>query len=1091
VSASARERAPTQAQFARLGRFAIRFRWLIVAGWIGLVVLGTVTLPSLSSNSKANNAQFLSSSSPSVEAAKLAAPFQGKSASLTAILIAARASGPLTAADLAAVGRAEHAAQQVPGVALVRDEGVSRDGTAAQALVTVTPAASNSAGASKAVVDAVRASFTRVGAPPGLGLHLTGQLAISVDSSNTHSGAIAMFTLLFVVVLLFVVYRAALAPLITLVPAVLSFVLAGRLVGAAAKAGLSMPSVSQQLLIVLLLGAGTDYGLFLSSRVREELTRGAEPRAAVVAAMGPIGEAIAYSAATVIAALLTLLLATFAIYRGLGPALAIGIAVLLAATLTLTPALLAIFGRAAFWPSHPRPGHQRPGAWGQVAERVVKHPRRTLAAGVALLAALALGLVGYRTAPITSNAAPAGSDSAAGQQLLAAHFPKATVGGDQLLLRYPNPVWQHPATLAAAQQQLDAAPVLRSITGPLGPSAGRLSPTTLAGLHQTLGPAGTLPQSPPPSSNIAPSLYRPYRQTAQFISPDGRTIQYYAVLSAGAVGSTPAADQIPQAQTALNSVARTTGASASGVAGQDASAHDINTASTSSLELVVPIVLVVIFVLLALLLRSLIAPWYLTLTVALSYLASLGFAMLVFVHLGPNSGLIFVLPLLMFVFSMALGEDYNILIMSRIREETGKHASFRQAVAHAMAITGTTVTSAGIILAGTFAVLGIAGGSSEAQQLGFSIAFGVLLDTFFVRTLLIPSIAVLLGRWNWWPSHLSHQPKQPPRPAGPPLNPSPARSANQRMSDRTPALAIPRRFRTPKAYLGWAFALLVPVALSSGALGNELRVLGLAITGSVSVDLLLALALGLTAERLGPHGLERSRKPPWRGLLARRRPPKPFWPSGALLAGAIIGLLLDPSSPPWVAFAAGALASVSKHTIRYRARHIFNPAAFGLLAGSLLFSEQISWWGALPALPLTASILMILAGAIVLDRSRKLPSAIAFLTTYYGIYLTVAITDPHHATEAFRSPISNAIFFFALFMLSDPPTAPTTIRAQLTYGALIAAIGATLELTSHSQTFLLVALCAGNLYAAASRARRTRHRRGIPRSQECRMNPSP
>jgi putative drug exporter of the RND superfamily len=210
-------------------------------------------------------------------------------------------------------------------------------------------------------------------------------------------------------------------------------------------------------------------------------------------------------------------------------------------------------------------------------------------------------------------------------------------------------------------------------------------------------------------------------------------------------------------RTALDKVAESTGAAARGIAGQDASAHDIDAASTSSLELVVPIVLVLILGLLVLLLRSLIAPWYLVLTVALSYLASLGFAMLVFVHLGASTGLIFVLPLLMFVFSMALGEDYNILIISRIREEAGNHRTFDDAVAHAIGVTGTTVTSAGIILAGTFAVLGIAGGSSEAQQLGFSVAFGVLLDTFFVRTLLIPSIAVLLGRWNWWPSQLASQ----------------------------------------------------------------------------------------------------------------------------------------------------------------------------------------------------------------------------------------------------------------------------------------------------------------------------------------------
>jgi RND superfamily putative drug exporter len=311
--------------------------------------------------------------------------------------------------------------------------------------------------------------------------------------------------------------------------------------------------------------------------------------------------------------------------------------------------------------------------------------------------------------------------------------------------------------------------VFRSITGPLGPGAGQLSPTTLAQLHQTLGPANTLPQRPPASSKVSANVYRAYRQTAQFISLDGRTVQYYAVLSAGAVGSTAAADQIPQARTALARVARSTGAAANGIAGQDAFAHDINAASSTSLELVIPIVLTLIIVLLAFLLRSLIAPWYLALTVGLSYLASLGFAMLVFVHLGGSSGLIFVLPLLMFVFSMALGEDYNILIISRIREEAGNRQSFNEAVAHAIGITGSTVTSAGIILAGTFAVLGIAGGSSEAQQLGFSIAFGVLLDTFFVRTLLIPSIAVLLGRWNWWPSHLSNQPIQTATAAPPPV----------------------------------------------------------------------------------------------------------------------------------------------------------------------------------------------------------------------------------------------------------------------------------------------------------------------------------
>jgi len=568
----------------------------------------------------------------------------------------------------------------------------------------VTAAAANSNTAARDVVDGIRASFSRVGAPDGLSFHLAGPLAVSVDASGGSAGNITRFTLIFVIVLLFIVYRAALAPLITLIPAALAVALSGLLIAQLARAGVSVASIAQLLLIVLLLGAGSDYGLFLSFRFREELARGTEPRQALITAVARVGEAITYSGLTVAAALLTLLLAPFGIYRGLGPALALGIGVMLAAALTLTPSLLAIFGGAAFWPSRLKPGTQRAGLWGRVAERVVRHPVLTLTAGVVLFGALAAGLIGYRTGGLT-NSAPAGSDSAAGAAVLAARFPRANAGSDQLLLRFDSPV-RDTAVLTQVQAQLAAAPVFRSVTGPL---------TSLA----------------------------------------GRTVQYYSVLKAGPVGSTSAANAIPAARDALTAVARASGAHASGIAGQDASAYDINSASNASLTLVVPIVLVLMLVLLGLMLRSLVAPWYLALTVGLSYLASLGFAMIVFVHLAGNDGLIFVLPLLLFVFSMALGEDYNILVMSRIREEAHHARSLSEALTRAIGVTGGTVTSAGIILAGTFVVLGLAGGRGDAQQLGFSIAFGVVLDTFFVRTLLVPSLARLLGRWNWWPAALS------------------------------------------------------------------------------------------------------------------------------------------------------------------------------------------------------------------------------------------------------------------------------------------------------------------------------------------------
>jgi RND superfamily putative drug exporter len=188
------------------------------------------------------------------------------------------------------------------------------------------------------------------------------------------------------------------------------------------------------------------------------------------------------------------------------------------------------------------------------------------------------------------------------------------------------------------------------------------------------------------------------------------------------------------------------------VAGQAAFDYDIATASDADLVHIVPIVLLVIGALLAIVLRSLVAPLYLLASVGVSYLASLGLAVLVFVKIGGQPGLNFLLPFLMFVFLLALGEDYNILVMTRIREEA-QSSALGPAVQRAINATGTTVTSAGMVLAGTFLVLTVAGGS-QVQQIGFGIAAGILMDTFLVRTLLIPSTAVLLGRWNWWPSRL-------------------------------------------------------------------------------------------------------------------------------------------------------------------------------------------------------------------------------------------------------------------------------------------------------------------------------------------------
>ena len=743
--------------FEAIARFSVKFRWLIIIVWIIAVPLAIKTLPSLSSVTTSNNSAFLPASSPSEKAVGLTAAFQGKNTEATAIIVASNPSGPLSTADNAAIARLETSVSKLRSISLVKDQATSKDGQVKEILVGAT--SSGFSLSSQQFIDSVRRAFTQVQAPADLNFHLTGPMAEAIDantSSNTTKNNTQIFILLFIVVLLFVVYRSLLAPLITLIPAGLSLMIASPVIAESTKIGVQVSPVTQLLLIVLLLGAGTDYGLFLVFRVREELRRGYDAKEAVIQALSKVGKVITFSALTVSAALLSLLLASFGFYKGLGPALAIGIAILLLAGLTLLPALLTVFGRSAFWPIKNRVvKQQKIGLWGRVADRVITHPVITLAVGIILLGSLTVGLVGYRTGGFSNNGPPAKSDSAIGSQIIAAHFPAANNNPQELLLKFNQPIWNNLNGVARAEQELSSAPVFKSIAGPINVGGTALSAGEIGSMYQWLGPPGLLPVTQPASLNISPLLYQAYRSTAQFISPDGQTVEFYGLLSAGPSGATAAKGAVPAARSALNRASNSVGASRSGLYSQDAFIYDISRISTADLWRVVPVVLVIIAVLLAFLLQSLVAPWYLILSVGFSYLATLGFANIVFVHLTANSGgLSFFLPFLLFIFSMALGEDYNILVMSRIREEAHDEVTLREAITKAIGVTGSTVTSAGLILAGTFAVLGIVGGQADVQQIGFAVAFGILLDTFFVRTLFVPSIAVLLGKWNWWPSKL-------------------------------------------------------------------------------------------------------------------------------------------------------------------------------------------------------------------------------------------------------------------------------------------------------------------------------------------------
>ena len=464
---------------------------------------------------------------------------------------------------------------------------------------------------------------------------------------------------------------------------------------------------------------------------------------------------ITFSALIVMAALMSLIIAQFSFYQALGPALAIGIALMLMAGLTLLPALLAIFGRAVFWPSRARlDENPRANIYGRIAAFVVRRPMPVAVIGAIIFGAIAFGQLGTTTAGFADQSAPTGTDSAAGDTLISEHYGSANLNATEFLYKFATPIWSHADDLQTIQTALQSGGGFATVEGPLAFSGQALTPAQLVAIHAH-------------GSTLATEAL------ARFVSPDGRTVQYIAVEPGGAAAPIR---PIP----ALRTLADTSGAEvhtvAQGVFGIQPFAYDVNQLSSSDLWHIIPVVAVLIAILLAIVMRSLVAPLYLVTSVLLSYLAALGLTALIFVHFGGQSGINFVLPFLMFVFLMALGSDYNVLVMTRIREES-HHLRTGEAVRRAIGATGTTVTTAGLILGGTFAVLAFAGGGasggSQIQQIGYGVAFGVVMDTFVVRTILVPAIVVLLGRRNWWPSGLWRQGEPALTPAVTPPAPEP------------------------------------------------------------------------------------------------------------------------------------------------------------------------------------------------------------------------------------------------------------------------------------------------------------------------------
>ncbi|WP_419707109.1 MMPL family transporter [Promicromonospora sp. NFX87] len=626
------------------------------------------------------------------------------------------AAAELTDDDLTAIGERLTAAGELEVV----DGDVSppipaEDGAAAQAFVPL----SGSADLGEATGE-LRDTLSE-GLPAGVDLYLTGPAGFSSDLASAFAGIDGLLlgvALAAVLVILVVVYRSLLLPLAVLATSMFALCLALLTVWHLARAGvLLLSGQTQGILFILVIGAATDYALLYVARFREELVRTPDRWTATLRALRGSFEPILASGGTVIAGLLCLLLSELRSNSTLGPVAAVGIAFAMLAALTLLPALLLALGRAAFWPRRPAydPAAERAGSarggelglWGRVSRAVRTRPRTIWITTAAVLALGCVGITQLQASGVPQSELVLGaSEARTGQDRLAEHFPAGS--GSPVYVVAPEDELQRAADVLLREDGI--AQVAISADTPSG-----TAPVTAEGV-------------PEPTVSDGEVLLQGTLDDAADSAAAEQTVRDLRAAYA---------DAVPEAL----------------VGGESATDLDTNDASIRDRTLIVPIVLVVILLILMLLLRAVLAPVLLVLTTVLSFGTAMGVSALVFNDLLGFPGADPAVPLFGFVFLVALGIDYNIFLMTRVREESIEHGT-REGVLRGLRLTGGIITSAGLVLAATFTALAVIPVLFLAQ-LAFIVAFGVLLDTFAVRSFLVPALGYDIGRAIWWPSKLA------------------------------------------------------------------------------------------------------------------------------------------------------------------------------------------------------------------------------------------------------------------------------------------------------------------------------------------------
>ncbi|AQY02291.1 MMPL family transporter [Microbacterium foliorum] len=689
--------------------------WLVGAG-LGGPLFGKVD--EVSSNDQTS---YLPESADATQVQKLLGEFNDSDA-IPAIAVFV-SDDELSESDLQTISDAVADAPSVEGVSEdVSPALTSEDGKAVQAFIPIEGDAELAD-----AIDALGAQL-REAAPGGVTVYITGPAGFSADLVAGFAGIDGLLlgvALLAVLVILVLVYRSFLLPIVVLSTSLFALCVALLVVWWLAKFEvLLLSGQTQGILFILVIGAATDYALLFVARFREELRVVQDKGTAVLAAWKGSFEPIVASGGTVIAGLLCLLLSDLKSNSTLGPVAAIGIVFAMLAALTLLPALLLLFGRAVFWPRRPKfepevvaeeHGMRKTGLWARLAGMITKSPRAIWIVTTLVLLAGASGVLQLNAVGVPASDLVLGASEARdGQVALGEHFP----GGSG------SPVY----VVVAEDRLQDAADVLLADDGIDGVSVTAAdSPSGAATVNEdglvAVGPPGT----PVPEPTVV----------------DGEVLLQGTLTDAA--DSDAAAATVRELRVELHELDALVG-------GVTATAIDTNDASIHDRNLIIPVVLVVIMLILMLLLRSILAPVLLIITTVLSFGTAMGVSALMFNGIFGFPGADPAVPLYGFVFLVALGIDYNIFLMTRVREESLEHGT-REGVLRGLSITGGVITSAGLVLAATFAALSVIPILFLAQ-LAFIVAFGVLLDTFVVRSLLVPALAYDLGRVIWWPSKL-------------------------------------------------------------------------------------------------------------------------------------------------------------------------------------------------------------------------------------------------------------------------------------------------------------------------------------------------